>query len=337
MTEITIKISDIECAACVARLDRAIAGGRGIIGSSVNYATNRATVEYDENTADLPSITAQIRRAGYGVPIETAELSCGILDEETAENAKRALLGVFGVKDAKIDKNGKIIVNSYPIGLDSRKLLSALREIGVWAELKELHGGDEDQEMQRRLKMLRQLIFSALLTMPLVWDLHPYVQLVLATLIQLIPGMYFYRGAVRALRNKTFTMDFLVALSTTLIYAYSVYITFTVTEDIKLYFLSGGVLMSLLLFGKYIENIARGEASGAIRKLMRLQPKTALVERGGDEKEIDIEEITEHDVIILRPGERWCWRGNAPWTRACSPARACRWRKRRAIPFAAAR
>lgn len=305
MTEVTIKISDIECAACVARLNKAIGSVRGVSEVAINYATSRATVTYDEELTSLPEIAGRIKRAGYGVPIESADLYCEAMSTETAEAAKDKLLAVFGVKNVITDvENGILTVETWPIGVDSRRLLQAARETGVWAELKEVRGGDEDQEMAWRLKMLRRIEISALLTMPLVWDLHPYVQLVLATIIQLVPGMYFYKGAVRALRNKTFSMDFLVALSTTIIYAYSVFITFTVTEDIKLYYLSGGVLMSLLLFGKYIENIARGETSGAIRKLMRLQPKTALVERDGEEKELDIDEITEHDVIIIRPGER---------------------------------
>ena len=304
MTEISIKISDIECAACIARLDKAIGSLPGVSSASINYATGRGAVEYDETVTSLEKIAASIRRAGYGVPAETVLLACAALDGESAKKAKEALSAVFGVKDVKAEESGEITVSLWPVGVDSGKLLSALRNAGVWAELKERTGGDEDWELLHRLQLLKKLVYCALLTMPLVWDLHPYVQLVLATLIQLIPGMYFYKGAVRALRNKTFTMDFLVALSTTIIYAYSVYITFTVTEDIKLYFLSGGVLMSLLLFGKYIENIARGETGGAIRKLMRLQPKTALVERGGEEKEIEVGEIEEHDVIILRPGER---------------------------------
>ena len=305
MMEVTIKISDIECAACVAQLDKDISAMAGVSDVAINYATNCGTVTFDESATSLPEIAARIRRSGYGIPIEAADLQCDTLDENNAIAAKEKLMQVFGVKSVTAELESKILtINTWPVGVDSRKLIYAVREAGIWAELKEVRGGDEDQEMAWRLKMLRKLSISVVLTMPLMWDIHPIAQLILATLIQLVPGMYYYKGAIRALRNKALTMDFLVALSTTIIYLYSVYITFAATENIKLYFLSQGVLMSLLLFGKYIENIARGETSGAIRKLMRLQPKTALVERDGDEKEIDIEEITEHDVIIIRPGER---------------------------------
>lgn len=99
-------------------------------------------------------------------------------------------------------------------------------------------------------------------------------------------------------------MDFLVALSTTVIYLYSAYTTFTVSENVKLYFLSEGVLLSLILFGKYMECTSRYEASEAIRKLIRLMPETANVLRSGSETVVSIGELRADDLIIIRSGER---------------------------------
>ena len=99
-------------------------------------------------------------------------------------------------------------------------------------------------------------------------------------------------------------MDLLVALSTTAIYAYSTVVVFTVTENIKLYYLCDGVLISLLLFGRYLESVAIYQSGEAVRSLLRLQPKTALVLRSGIETEIDAAEIKTGDTVILRPGER---------------------------------
>lgn len=303
MREISLKITGIDCAACVERLNKALAALPGVAGAAVNYAAGRALISYDDAVLSLPDIASRVRRAGYGVPCETAELICAGLTPEAAEKACAALSGIYGVKSASAEGN-KLTAELWPIGADSRKLLAALRGVGIWAEAGEMHGGDEEQEMRQRLYMLRILCVSALLTLPLVWDLHPYIQFVLASLVQFWPGMYFYRGAFRALRNRTFSMDFLVALSTSIIYIYSTVTAFTVTADIQIYYLSECVLLSLILFGKYLENLSRGEASGAIRALMRLQPKTALVERGGEQKEIPVEDIVEHDLILLRPGER---------------------------------
>lgn len=164
--------------------------------------------------------------------------------------------------------------------------------------------GNEAQELKQRFKLLRLLIASTALSMPLLWNLPPMVQLVFATALQLYPGMYFVRNALRGLRSLTMGMDLLVALSTTAIYAYSTVVVFTVTEDIKLYYLCDGVLISLLLFGRYLESVAIYQSGEAVRSLMRLQPKTAIVLRDGTEREIDAQEIVSGDTVVLRPGER---------------------------------
>lgn len=164
--------------------------------------------------------------------------------------------------------------------------------------------GDEAQELKQRFRLLRLLIASTALSMPLLWNLPPLVQLVFATALQLYPGMYFVRNALRGLRSLIMGMDLLVALSTTAIYAYSTVVVFTVTEDIKLYYLCDGVLISLLLFGRYLESVAIYQSGEAVRGLMRLQPKTAIVLRDGTEREIDAQEIVSGDTVVLRPGER---------------------------------
>lgn len=135
-------------------------------------------------------------------------------------------------------------------------------------------------------------------------ELHPKLQFLAGTALQFGPGRYFYKSAWRGLRNRTFGMDFLVSLSSTLIYLYSAYVTFTPRRSYKLYFASDGVLLSLILFGKYMEQVAAGEANSAIRKLMHLQPRTALVQRGDTFVELPVDQIAEHDRVRIRPGER---------------------------------
>ena len=164
--------------------------------------------------------------------------------------------------------------------------------------------GDEAEELKQRFRLLRLLIVSAALSMPLLWDLPPRFQFVLATALQFGPGLYYLRNALRGLRNRAAGMDLLVALSTTVIYAYSTVVVFTVTENIKLYYLCDGVLISLLLFGRYLESVAIYQSGEAVRSLLRLQPKTALVLHDGVETEIDASEIKTGDTVILRPGER---------------------------------
>lgn len=163
--------------------------------------------------------------------------------------------------------------------------------------------GDEESDIHQRMKLLRTLCISVLFTMPLMWGLRPGVQLVLATVVQFWPGMYFYRAAYRALREKMLGMDFLVALSTSIIYVYSAYTTFTSHNNVKLYFLSECVLLSLILFGKYMETTSRYEASAAIRKLVNLQPVTARILRGGEELQLRLEDIRRDDRAAVYAGD----------------------------------
>ena len=135
-------------------------------------------------------------------------------------------------------------------------------------------------------------------------EMHPKLQFLAGTALQFGPGRYFYKSAWRGARNRTFGMDFLVSLSSTLIYLYSAYVTGTPRTSYKLYFASDGVLLSLILFGKYMEQVAAGEANSAIRKLMHLQPRTAMVQRGDTFVELPVDQIAEHDQVRIRPGER---------------------------------
>ena len=113
-----------------------------------------------------------------------------------------------------------------------------------------------------------------------------------------------YKGAYKALRLGVLGMDFLVAVSTTVIYLHSACIALTVHHDVKLYFLSEGVLLSLILFGKYMECTSRYKASEAIRKLIRLQPETANVLRGGTVQTVEVRTLTSGDIVQVRSGER---------------------------------
>ena len=164
--------------------------------------------------------------------------------------------------------------------------------------------GDEAEELKQRFRLLRLLIVSTALSMPLLWDLPPRFQFVLATVLQFGPGLYFIRNAIRSLKSRSLGMDLLVALSTTAIYTYSTVVAFTATENIKLYYLCDGVLISLLLFGRYLESVAIYQSGEAVQSLLRLQPKTAIVLRDGLETEIDAAAIVSGDTILLRPGER---------------------------------
>src|SRR3989449_647123 len=132
---------------------------------------------------------------------------------------------------------------------------------------------------------------------------------VLATPVQFVAGFRFYRGFADAIRNRSANMDVLIAIGTTAAWGYSAVVTFLPFLGVRLadqgtYYDTAAVILGLILLGKYLEEIARGKAGDAIRKLMDLGPRTARVIRDGREEEVPVERVQVGDVLAVRPGER---------------------------------
>ncbi len=157
---------------------------------------------------------------------------------------------------------------------------------------------------------------GVLLTLPLVLQmafmqpaehaelLPRWLQLVLATPVQFWLGARFYKGAWHALRGGGANMDVLVALGTSMAYGYSLGVTLLGAAHLHVYFEAGAAVITLVMLGKLMEQRAKQHTSGAIRKLLGLQPKTARIERAGELQEIPIEQLRRDDIVIIRPGER---------------------------------
>jgi Cu+-exporting ATPase len=138
--------------------------------------------------------------------------------------------------------------------------------------------------------------------------MNPWVQLALATPVQFVVGKQFYVGAFKALRNKSANMDVLVALGTSAAYFYSLYSSLkslgSSAHTDQLYYETSAILITLILLGKLFEANAKGRSSEAIKKMMGLQAKTAVVIRDGAEVEIPVEEVQKGEVIFIKPGEK---------------------------------
>ena len=149
-------------------------------------------------------------------------------------------------------------------------------------------------------------IFSWVTFLPM--DLNNYLLFALATPVQFVIGWRFYRGTWDALRNRSANMDVLIAMGTTAAWVYSTIVTFAgnlIPEAQRaVYFDASALIVALILLGKLFEEIARGKASDALRKLMDLQPKTAKVIRDGREVEVPVEQVEVDEVVVIRPGEK---------------------------------
>lgn len=137
-----------------------------------------------------------------------------------------------------------------------------------------------------------------------VWgiDLN-YIYWILSTPIQFVIGWSFYRNAWAAVRIGAANMDVLVVLGTTAAYLYSMigFLFFNIDHP---FWESSAALISFILLGRYVEVVAKGRASSAIKELLKLEAKEAHVERDGKEVTIPLEELKEGDILIVKPGEK---------------------------------
>lgn len=222
-----------------------------------------------------------------------------------------------------------LATNKATVEYDSAKLkaseiIKIVEAIGYGAEKDEEHNRDkEKEEREKEIADLRKILFiSIALSSPLILAMilsllkidvpflhNEYFQLIIATPVQFIIGFRFYKNAYYALKSKSSNMDVLVAMGTSAAYFFSVYNAFfqPLQEGMtmkNLYFEASAVIITLILLGKYLEAVAKGKTSEAIKKLMGLQAKTARVERDGKEVDILIEDVEKGDVVIVRPGEK---------------------------------
>ena len=238
---------------------------------------------------------------------------------------EQKLIKTKGVIKAAVNlATNKATVEYDPAGLKASDLIKVVEDLGYGAKPVETVVRDREKAEQEREvnRLKRELVFSVFLSSPLIFAmllgilgidiafLHDWrFQLALATPVQFIIGFRFYRNSYYALRAKSPNMDVLVAMGTSAAYFYSVYNSFF--QELKpgmmmkdLYFEAAAVIITLILLGKYLETVAKGKTSEAIKKLMGLQAKTARVVRDGVETDIPVEEVEVGEIIIVRPGEK---------------------------------
>ncbi len=223
----------------------------------------------------------------------------------------RALQKKPGVKSANVNyAAAKALVEFDENQVKEDDLVEVIKSKGYQASI----GVDREREKQVREKEIADLkllfAFGAILSFPalligmLFMDL-PYRMLILfllATPVQFIVGKNFYLGAWSALRNKTASMDTLIAVGTGAAYLYSVAAMLGFAGE--QYFETAAILITLVILGKLLEALAKGRTSDAIRKLMGLAPKTALVVREGTEIDIPLEQVVVGDIVIVKPGTK---------------------------------
>ena len=311
--DINLKLSGMTCANCALKIENKLGSLKGVKNAVVNFANEEATVEYDPNTTNYDIMQAAVKDLGYKASLARVELK--VIDEISEENFESLISEVLTIKGIH-DVRGNFKASKLFIGFNEL----ALDEIGVYSKVKKLgyniekSAGTTDleiikhkKEMRYRLRlMLISLVFSLIIT-PISWFVvdsfeRNLLLFFLAIANYVICGSFFLIGAYKSLKNKSTNMDVLVALGTTTALIYSILTTFLISG--KTFYEAMSLITTFLLIGKYLEHKTKGQASEAIKKLIGLQPKTAIIVKDGEEIEIPIEELEVGDVIVVRPGEK---------------------------------
>ncbi|PWH17111.1 MAG: heavy metal translocating P-type ATPase [Anaerolineae bacterium] len=336
---LTLPITGMTCANCVATVERNLKKLDGVSAATVNLSSERATVEFDAAKLGLADLIARVERAGYGIATGEAELVIKRLaDDNDARRLEKALAKLEGVLEASVTyANEKARIRYIPTIISQAEIRRAISAAGF--EALELGGQAEDAEARAREQEIawqRHLLLVGLFfTVPLfllsmgkdagllpaffyapnyqkmylMMGMYPgawwfnWLLLALATPVQFYVGWQYYLGAYKAIRNGAANMDVLIAMGSSAAYLYSLPITFGWLEG-HVYFETAAVIITLIKLGKFLEARAKGRTSEAIKKLMGLRAKTARIIRQGIETEVSVEDVRVGDVVLVRPGEK---------------------------------
>lgn len=341
MSKETMKISGMTCAACAARIEKAVSKLDGVENVSVNFATEKLSFDSDDQQRMIPIIQEKIIKLGYGVIEEVKKNEVTIpIEGMTCAACAQRIEKALGRMDGVLHVSVNYATEKAAVAYDPHKVkMSALKQTIEKLGYKALDTGKKetvDEDKLRKEKEIRTLwtkfIISGTFGIPLlylamgsmVWWLpfpipsflnpmqYPLVYAItqiILTIPIIAAGYKFYTVGFKALVQRSPNMDSLIAIGTTAAVTYSIYSTWQIAignfHAVEgLYFETAGVIITLILLGKSLEAVSKGKTSQAIKKLMGLAPKTAIVIQDGKEVEIPIDEVEIGDVILVKPGDK---------------------------------
>lgn len=273
MTKLVLKVKGMHCASCALLIDKLVGKQAGVVSVHTNYGANKTALEFDESTITLEKIDALVNQLGYDVT--RPDEDSGDLEEEERKEAE-------AIRQAKRRMIASFVIAS---------------PIIIYYMLIHMFNMPHVHELFAFLKL-----FGITIDTTLKIDLN-YIYWVLSTPIQFIIGWPFYRNAWAAIRVGAANMDVLVVLGTTAAYLYSMlgFLWFNIDHP---FWESSAALISFILLGRYVEVLAKGRASAAIKELLKLEAKEAHIERDGVEVTVPLNELAIGDVIVVKPGEK---------------------------------
>ena len=318
--KVDLKISGMSCATCASTIKKSLLNLDHVSKAEVNFGNEFASVEYDSTKVKLNDLEKAITDSGYQVVNNKVVLKIGgmtcAMCVKTIEEALKKLDGITNVNVNLGSERAYVTYNQRITTISDMK--KAIEDAGY-----QFFGivGEETEEFEKKAieKNLKQksnrIVIGFVVGIPLMIFMyyHPHVSMELLSYISLLiatPTFVYisypiFRAGYRAIRNKNLDMDVMYSLGIGVAYVSSVMGTFEIILTREFIFYETAVLLATFLtFGRYLETKAKGKTSEAIKKLMKLQPKTATVFRNDKETEILIEDVQIDDIIIVKPGEK---------------------------------
>ena len=306
----------------------------GVGRASVNFANARLHVTYDENLTSIPAIAKTIEDIGY----ETSEINPlreilipirGMTCANCATTVERAISKLPGVAEISVNlATERALIRYNPDKVRISQIKASINNAGYQAEKIEIRVNEVKEQKKSEIRtLLQKFVLSAAFTVPLLYlsmghmvglpllrlaspEVNPLVfglSQLLLTIPALIAGNRFYLVGFKAILKAHPNMDSLIAIGTSTAFLYGVYAVIRIatgesTYAGNLYFETASVIITLILLGRYLETVSKGKTSQAIKKLINLQPKSAVVLEGDFENIVPIEEVEPGDVILVKPG-----------------------------------
>lgn len=336
-----LSVRGMSCAACATRIEKTVLKLSGIQQASVNLASEKLFVEYDPDVLPLTDIKEAVSKIGYEVveKTDTASITIpigGMTCAACAQRLEKAIGKLDGVTKASVNfATEKASIEYSPQQVRVSAIKETIEKTGYKAlEVTKDDAADKDRERkQKEIRTLKiKFIISVVFALPLLYiAMAPMITVIklpfpsgldpmnypliyaIVELLLVIPviavGYKFYTVGFKALIMRSPNMDSLIAIGTSAAVIYSVYNVIQITKGNfmavdALYFESAGVIIALILLGKTLEAISKGRTSEAIKKLMGLAPKTAILLQDGIEKEIPIDEVEIGDILVVKPGAK---------------------------------
>ena len=336
--KVTLNISGMTCANCVRRIEEGLRKQSGVLKANINFATEKASIEYDAGVVDIKTLQDKVRDLGYEAYVDTGASTSqpnkvtisvgGMTCAACVRRVENALKKVDGVQEANVNlATARATVIHAPEWGGLAALEKAVTEHG-YQYLGLIDSSLPDPAEAARARDLKELklkvtcgaVLSVIIFFGSMQHWFGFLQkiprqmMLYAMFVLTAPAVFwvgsrFYVGAIKAARQKTSDMNTLVAVGAFAAYLYSAAATFFphffMTAGIMphVYYDGAAMIVTLILVGRLLEAKAKGRTSTAIKQLLGLKPKTAHLLSDGSASDVAVEKVKVNDILLVKPGE----------------------------------